>query len=152
MVKEFLKKSGGQLSKRRTNKIQKNSNYYQANAQDVHKKLKAVSGNRLIRNARWQSPESIAFKVQGRNERSGSSQPANGHGNQRAIILGKKRKLQLQVSTKLRLFAGDVAVVPKIQKKVDSSYVSYYGAIGTSGNEASIHMPKLVLNLTMHFP
>ena len=49
-------------------------------------------------------------------------------------------------------FFGDVQVVPDIMAKVDSSYASFFGAIGTTGNEAAKSLPIIPLNLTMEFP
>ena len=43
-------------------------------------------------------------------------------------------------------FAGDVQVT----KNTDSSYTSYFGAVGTAGNEAGLQ--GIPLNMTMHFP
>ena len=43
---------------------------------------------------------------------------------------------------------GDVQIV----KKLDSSYSSYFGAIGTTGNENSIFIHKAPMNLTHLFP
>ncbi len=45
-------------------------------------------------------------------------------------------------------FIGDV----KVQASIDSSYTSYMGATGTTGNEVSAHRRHLPLNLTNLFP
>jgi hypothetical protein len=50
------------------------------------------------------------------------------------------------------LFLGDVQVLPPVEAKIDSSYTSYFGAIGTSGNENSTFLTKMPLNLTRTFP
>ena len=149
MVREFLKNSPT-ATKRSISNFR--MNYYQANAKDVLRKTKDAIGNRNSGRIRIRETESIAFKVQGRNDRSGSSKPATSSNKLLPKNLPKKRKLTVQVFRDLSLFAGDVAVVPPQQKKADSSYVSFFGATGTAGSEASVHMPKLVLNLTMHFP
>ena len=46
-----------------------------------------------------------------------------------------------------QLFVGDV----KVMANTDSSYTSYYGATGTSGNENSMHMDAIPLNITSKF-
>ena len=50
------------------------------------------------------------------------------------------------------IFVGDVIVVPPVPSKVDSSYTSFIGATGTSGNEASTLMKHIPLNLSREFP
>jgi len=52
--------------------------------------------------------------------------------------------------TKLPLLSGDVVVFAP--GKVDSSYSSYLGTNGTSGNENSLHMKSSPMNLTSFFP
>ena len=49
-----------------------------------------------------------------------------------------------------KIFKGDVVVVPEVNAKIDSSYSSHFGSIGSSGNEAmKVHLP---LNITSKFP
>lgn len=48
-----------------------------------------------------------------------------------------------------KLFEGDVMMV---QPKIDSSYSSYFGTNGTSGNEVTSNMKHIPLNLTAAFP
>ena len=50
------------------------------------------------------------------------------------------------------IFSGDVIVVPSVPSKVDSSYTSFIGGTGTSGNEASTFMKHIPLNLSDKFP
>ena len=46
----------------------------------------------------------------------------------------------------------NIQVSPPVNAKIDSSYTSHLGAIGTSGNEASTHMKVMPINLTATFP
>ena len=46
--------------------------------------------------------------------------------------------------------SNDIPVL--VPKKVDSSYTSYFGAIGTTGNEISAHVTSKPANLTNLFP
>jgi len=48
------------------------------------------------------------------------------------------------------LFSGDTAV--KVQAGTDSSYAGYFGAMGTSQNEASTHMKHMPINVTASQP
>jgi hypothetical protein len=47
--------------------------------------------------------------------------------------------------------AAAAAALP-VEKKVDSSYTSYFGATGTSGNEAALHLQSIPINLQHTFP
>jgi|688.fasta_scaffold60618_4 hypothetical protein len=47
---------------------------------------------------------------------------------------------------------GDIPVVPPVTAKSDSSYTSYFGATGTSGNEASGLMKYIPFNMSQEFP
>jgi hypothetical protein len=60
----------------------------------------------------------------------------------------RSRSLQ---SSELTAFKSDVKVVD-VHAKIDSSYSSTFGAIGTNGNENSIKLAALPLNLTAAFP
>lgn len=51
-----------------------------------------------------------------------------------------------------KMYLGDVVMVPEVQASTDSSYTSYTGANGTSGNELSQNMPFLPINMTTLFP
>lgn len=44
------------------------------------------------------------------------------------------------------------AAAQPVEKKVDSSYTSYFGATGTSGNEAALHLQSIPINLQHTFP
>ncbi len=79
--------------------------------------------------------------------------------------LGARRKLlvtqidnlhPIQFLHKLNLrqtiFFGDVLVVPPVTANIDSSYTSYFGATGTTGNEVSRHVRHMPLNVTTEFP
>ena len=61
------------------------------------------------------------------------------------------RLLQSDVNFE-QLFAGDAIVVPPVPSKVDSSYASFFGAAGSSGNEASSSLQLIPVNLTSMFP
>ena len=59
-----------------------------------------------------------------------------------------RRLLQLGDLNSSPFFTGDVLMVPST---IDSSYSSFLGATGTSGNEQMLHKP-LPLNITKSFP
>ncbi len=53
-----------------------------------------------------------------------------------------------------KFLVGDVQVANPLQveKNIDSSYTSYFGATGTTGNEVSRHVRHMPMNLTSRFP
>ena len=67
-----------------------------------------------------------------------------------SLALKKTLRRRLQSSNSFEsMFAGDVIVVPPVTANVDSSYTSYYGAVGTTSSiGTNEHIP---LNLTAQF-
>ena len=71
-----------------------------------------------------------------------------------AFHLGRRKlqKFDLEHAASVeQLFKGDVKVMD-FHAKIDSSYTSYFGATGTTGNEVSSHVRHMPLNVTTEFP
>ena len=60
-------------------------------------------------------------------------------------------KRRLQADSSLTLNSGFLVGDVQVQSATDSSYASFFGATGSSGNEASVSVHSSPMNLTMHY-